>query len=187
MILLELLIGFLEIGLFSFGGAYGAIPLIRDVVLQFGWLEEEKLSYMIAVSESTPGPIMFNMATYVGSVKAGVPGAIVATLAVTLPAFLIVVLLTLLLKNLASRGIYKTVIGVLTACVTGMILATGVWMVLRCCFGGVTEFSPDYKAVILTIALTAVYLVWRTISKKRMSPILLICVAGAAGVLAYGW
>ena len=100
MILLELLLGFLEIGCFSFGGAYGAIPLIREVVLSYGWIEEEKLSYMIAVSESTPGPIMVNMATYIGSTKAGVPGALIATSAVILPAFLIVVLLTLLLKNL---------------------------------------------------------------------------------------
>ena len=67
--------GFLLIGCFSFGGAYGAIPLIREVVLYFGWLDDEKLSYMIAVSESTPGPIMVNMATYIGSAKGGVPGA----------------------------------------------------------------------------------------------------------------
>ena len=57
MILLELFAGFLFIGCFSFGGAYAAIPLIREVVLRFGWLDDEMLSYMIAVSESTPGPM----------------------------------------------------------------------------------------------------------------------------------
>ena len=56
MICLDLLIGFLKVGLFAFGGAYGAIPLIRDVVLSYGWIEDEMLTYMIAVSESTPGP-----------------------------------------------------------------------------------------------------------------------------------
>ncbi|MBP5653677.1 MAG: chromate transporter, partial [Lachnospiraceae bacterium] len=66
MIYLELLIGFLVVGLFSFGGAYGAIPLIRDVVLYYGWLDEEVIMDMIAVSESTPGPITVNLATYVG-------------------------------------------------------------------------------------------------------------------------
>ena len=65
MIYLELLIGFLKIGLFSFGGAYAAIPLIREVVLSYGWLTEETLSDMIAVSESTPGSIIVNMATYI--------------------------------------------------------------------------------------------------------------------------
>ena len=63
MILLELFIGFLRVGCFAFGGAYGAIPLICDVVLSYGWLDEEMLTYMIAVSESTPGPIMVNLAT----------------------------------------------------------------------------------------------------------------------------
>ena len=58
MIYLELLLGFLKVGCFTFGGAYSAIPLIRDVVLSYGWLSDEELSYMIAVSESTPGPIM---------------------------------------------------------------------------------------------------------------------------------
>jgi chromate transporter len=63
MIYLDLLLGFLKVGCFAFGGAYGAIPLIRDVVLSYGWLSEEMLTYMIAVSESTPGPIMVNLAT----------------------------------------------------------------------------------------------------------------------------
>ena len=89
MIYLDLFIGFLKVGLFSFGGAaYGAIPLIRDVVLHYGWMDEEALVNMIAISESTPGPIMVNLATYVGCNKAGVPGGIIATLAVVAPAFI---------------------------------------------------------------------------------------------------
>ena len=63
MILLELFWGFLKVGAFAFGGAYAAIPLIRDIVLSYGWLGEDALAYMIAVSESTPGPIMVNLAT----------------------------------------------------------------------------------------------------------------------------
>ena len=88
MIYLDLLIGFLEVGFFSFGGAYAAIPLIREVVLAHGWMDDEMVAYMIAISESTPGPIMVNMATYVGSVKGGIPGAMIATTAVVFPAFL---------------------------------------------------------------------------------------------------
>ena len=94
MIYLELFLGFLEVGCFSFGGAYGAIPLIRDVVLSYGWLSEEMLTYMIAVSESTPGPIMVNLATYVGSSQAGLLGSLAATIAVVLPAFVIILLIT---------------------------------------------------------------------------------------------
>ena len=97
MIYLELFLGFLKVGLFSFGGAYGAIPLIRDIVLSYGWLDDEMLTYMIAVSESTPGPIMVNLATYVGSSQAGLPGSAIATFAVILPAFIIILLIMVLL------------------------------------------------------------------------------------------
>ena len=83
MILWQLFLSFLQVGAFSFGGAYGAIPLIRDVVSARGWLDDEALTHMIAVSESTPGPIMVNMATYVGNSQAGLPGAAVATLLLT--------------------------------------------------------------------------------------------------------
>ena len=86
MIYLQLFLGFLKVGCFAFGGAYGAIPLIRDVVISYGWLSDEMLTYMIAVSESTPGPIMVNLATYIGSNQAGILGAVIATLAVVLPS-----------------------------------------------------------------------------------------------------
>ena len=95
MIYLDLLIGFLKVGCFSFGGAYAAIPLIRDVVLSYGWLTDEVLTDMIAVSESTPGPIMVNLATYIGSSQAGLPGAVLATLASVLPAFVIMLLINI--------------------------------------------------------------------------------------------
>ena len=86
MILKELLAGFLRVGCFAFGGAYGAIPLIRDIVLGYGWLTEEELTYMIAVSESTPGPIMVNLATFIGSRQAGLAGALTATAAISVYA-----------------------------------------------------------------------------------------------------
>lgn len=82
MIYLQLFLGFLKVGCFAFGGAYGAIPLIRDMVVSYGWLSDEMLTYMIAVSESTPGPIIVNLATYIGSNQAGFLGAVIATLAV---------------------------------------------------------------------------------------------------------
>ena len=187
MIYLELLLGFLEIGVFSFGGAYSAIPLIREVVLSYGWIDDDKLSYMIAVSESTPGPIMVNMATYIGSEKGGVPGAAIATLAVILPAFLIVIILTLLLKNLIKKGAVQSMLGGLKSCVAGVILATGAYMIMKCCIGGIQNFSFDIAALIMTAALCVIYFGSRKIFKKGISPIILICISGIAGVLVYGW
>ena len=187
MILLQLLIGFLEIGCFSFGGAYSAIPLIREVVLSYGWIEEEKLSYMIAVSESTPGPIMVNMATYIGSTKAGVPGAIIATAAVILPAFLLVVVLVYLLNTLLKNAVFQAVLNGLKSCVIGIILATGAYMILVNCIGKVTDVNVDVAAIIMTAVLSVVYFGSRKFIKKGISPILLICISGIAGVLVYGW
>ena len=186
MILFELFLGFLWIGCFSFGGAYGAIPLIREVVLSYGWIEEEKLSYMIAVSESTPGPIMVNLATYIGSVKAGVPGAIIATAAVILPAFLTVIVLMTLLKKLIGNGVFQATLSSLKACVTGIVLATGAYMILINCIGSVNNFSVDYSAIIMTVALGAVYFVSKKIIRNGISPIILICIAGIAGIFVFG-
>ncbi len=187
MILLELLIGFLKIGFFSFGGAYSAIPLIREVVLSYGWLDDEKLSYMIAVGESTPGSIMVNMATYIGSSQAGVPGALIATAAVVFPAFLIVIIITAIMKKSKKSDLFQTVIGNLKACIIGIILATGVYMALINCIGSVSDAAIDFAAIIMTAALFAVYYLSRKVTKNGMSPIMLICLSGIAGVLVYGW
>ncbi len=186
MILLELLLGFLEIGLFSFGGGYGAVPLIREIVLSRGWMGEEKLSYMIAVSESTPGPIMVNMATYIGSEKAGIPGAVIATAAVVLPAFVIVIVLTKLLSDVLRRDSVRTVLSGLMSCVTGIVLATGAFMILTNCIGSPSDVSFDLTATVLTVLLSALYFGSKRIVKNGISPILLICIAGISGVIAFG-
>jgi len=110
MIYLDLFLGFLKVGCFAFGGAYGAIPLIRDVVLSYGWFTDETLTYMIAVSESTPGPIMVNLATYVGSIQAGFLGAIISTLAVVLPSFSIILFVTSLSTILLKRKYIQSIL-----------------------------------------------------------------------------
>ena len=185
MILIELYIGLLKVGCFAFGGTYGAIPLIRDVVLSYGWLDEEMLTYMIAVSESTPGPIMVNLATYVGSSQAGFPGAAAATLAVVLPSFLIILLVTALLKAVLKDPCVQAVLRGLKPCMIGIILATGAYMIIR---NGmvISTGSLQIRPLILTAALGAVYFGSRKIMKGGISPILLICISAAAGIAAYG-
>ena len=130
MIYLELFLGFLWVGCFAFGGAYAAIPLIRDTVLSYGWLNDEQLTYMIAVSESTPGPIMINLATYIGSEQGGILGAALATIAVALPAFLLILLIMIVLKNILKNRYVQATLGGLQPCIIGIILIlTGVYMV----------------------------------------------------------
>ncbi len=187
MIYFDLLIGFLKVGLFSFGGAYGAIPLIRDVVLSYGWIEEDMLTYMIAVSESTPGPIMVNLATYVGSSQAGFLGAVIATTAVVLPSFFIVLLIMILLNKALGNSCVQAVLRSLKPCVIGIILATGVYMVFQHCAGSIRDPSVNPTAVMMTLILAGVYFGSGKILKKGISPIGLIAVSALAGIMAYGW
>lgn len=186
MIYLELFLGFLKVGCFAFGGAYGAIPLIRDVVMSYGWLSDEMLTYMIAVSESTPGPIMVNLATYVGSNQAGFLGAVVATLAVVLPSFLIILLVTALLKTALKNKYVQAILRGLKPCVIGIVLATGIYMVLGNCFGTITAIKVNVEAIIITAILVALRLGYKYFAKKKLSPILLIVVSAIAGMALYG-
>ena len=186
MMYLELFLGFLKVGCFAFGGAYGAIPLIRDVVLSYGWLSDEILTYMIAVSESTPGPIMVNLATYIGSSQAGILGAVIATLAVVLPSFLILLLITALLKTVLKNKYVQAVLRGLKPCIIGIVLATGIHMILQNCFGTISAIRIDWKATIVSILLAAFMLGYKRIAKKKLSPILLIVFAALVGIVVYG-
>ena len=186
MIYLDLFLGFLKVGCFAFGGAYGAIPLIRDVVMSYGWLNDEMLTYMIAVSESTPGPIMVNLATYIGSSQAGFLGAVIATLAVVLPSFLIILLVTALLKTALKNKYVQAVLRGLKPCVIGIVLATGVYMVLSNCFGAISALKVNVHAIILTAILIASMFGYKHFAKKKLSPTLLIVISAAAGVVVYG-
>lgn len=183
MIYLELFLGFLKVGLFSFGGGYAAVPLIRDTVLAYGWMDDERLSDLIAVSESTPGPIMVNMATYVGASQGGLPGAVIATLTSVAPAFIIVLLMMKVLKSALKNDAVSSVVDALKPCIAGIILATGVFMTVKNVIGIPKEFAFDLKALIVTAVLAAIYFASRKIRKNGISPIALIVLAGAAGVL----
>ncbi len=185
MIYLELFWGFLKVGAFAFGGAYGAIPLIREVVLSYGWLDDEALSYMIAVSESTPGPIMVNLATYVGSTRAGLAGTLLATTAVVLPSFLVVLLVMAVFRNAVKNRYVKAALSGLKPCIMGIILATGAYMILQNCLQAQGDFTPDVKKIVITVLLALVFFGSRVLWKKKMSPIALIIVSACVGIIAF--
>ncbi len=186
MILLELFLGFLKVGCFAFGGAYGAIPLIRDVVLFYGWLDDEMLSYMIAVSESTPGPIMVNLATFVGRSQAGILGSVTATLAVVLPSFIIILLVTALLKTFLKNPYVQAVLRGLKPCMIGIILATGVYILFKNVIV-IRDGTLLIRPLLLTLVLGLIYYGSRKIKKGGISPFLLICLSALAGIAAYGF
>lgn len=185
MILLELFLGFLYVGCFSFGGAYSAIPLIREVVVSGGWISDEALSYMIAVSESTPGPIMVNLATYVGSSQAGILGSAVATFAVILPAFFIILLVMIALSKVLEHRYTQAVLDGLKPCITGIILAIGAYMLLENLVHLTGGFSVNIRAVITALLLVAALVISKKVFKKKMSPIMLICISAVVGIIVY--
>ncbi len=189
MIYLELFLTFLQIGAFSFGGGYGMISLMREKVLLHGWLTEDELLNMIAVSESTPGPIAVNMATFVGSTQGGFLGSLFATLGVVLPSFAIILLIAALMRNLLKYEGVKAFLGGIRPCVVGLILATAVTMFLRTAIGFGSSgdtLSVDFKGMMIFAVLIAIAAVAKLAFKKKPSPILMIFISAGLGICFYG-
>ena len=188
MIYLELFLTFLQIGAFSFGGGYGMISLIREKVTAYGWLTEEEMLNMIAVSESTPGPIAVNMATFVGSSQGGFFGALLATLGVVLPSFILILIIAALIRNLLKYSGVKAFLGGIRPCVVGLILATSFTMLMSTVIGisniGDT-FTVDFKGIIIFALLIAIAVISKLVFKKKPSPILMIIISAGLGMLTY--
>ena len=189
MIYWKLFWTFLQIGAFSFGGGYGMISLIREKVLTHGWLGEEELLNMIAVAESTPGPIAVNMATFIGSSQGGLFGSLVATLGVVLPSFFIILVIAALIRNLLKYAGVKAFLGGIRPCVVGLIIATAITMFMSTVlgFGSLGDtFSIDLKGIILFVVLVAIAVFSKMMLKKKPSPILMIVLSAGLGMLLYG-
>lgn len=190
MIFLQLFLAFLQVGCFSFGGAYGAIPLIRDVVLSNGWLNESALAYLIAVSESTPGPIMVNLATYIGSTQAGLFGALIATAGVVLPSFVIILILSALMKRFIQNKAVQAVLSGLKPCIIGIILSTGLFMTAGNLLPNLSCFSLDgfdWRALVITILVIGLLFGFKKWKRRDFSPIFTILIAAGLGALFYAF
>jgi chromate transporter len=190
MTLLGLFAVFFKIGLFTFGGGYAMLPLIQQEALSRGWLDEQTLYRFIGICESTPGPIAVNMATFVGSIRAGLPGAVCATLGVILPVLLVMLLIASALKGFRENALVRAAMSGIRPVVAGMILAVGLWTMLRCLLCQTGEdgvaLRPDLSQIGIALALCAGTLIWRRGLKKPFSPILLILFSAVCGVVAYG-
>ena len=188
MIYLKLFLTFFEIGLFTFGGGYAMISLIREKALAFGWLTEEELLNMIAVSESTPGPIAVNMATFVGSTQGGILGSLVATLGVVLPSFLVILLIAAFIRNFLKYKSVQAFLGGVRPCVVALILATAVTMLLSTLLGITTVsggVAPDVRGIVILAILAAIALIFKKIKKKKPSPIWMILLSAGLGMVLY--
>ena len=142
MIYLQLFWSFLQIGLFSFGGGYAAMPLIQgQVVTSHGWLTMSEFTDLITISQMTPGPIAVNSATFVGLKIAGIPGAVVATVGCILPSCIIVTILAKLYLRYRSMDMLQGVLHSLRPAVVAMIASAGVQILITAFWGNGIEIS----------------------------------------------
>ena len=185
MIYLDLFLGFLKVGLFSFGGAYGAIPVIREVVMENGWVTESKFAYLLAISESTPGPIMVNTATYIGNEVGGILGSALATFTVCLPAFIIILLLSMILKNFLKNPYVQGVLSGIKPCIIGIILATGLHMIIENAFAEGLSIPKNWQSFLIMAVIIIAMLIYKKLKGKAISPIMLIAVAAVSGIVVY--
>ncbi|MBQ7788395.1 MAG: chromate transporter [Clostridia bacterium] len=188
MIYLELFLSFFKIGALSFGGGLGMISLIHDTCVSSGWLTENELLNIIAVAESTPGPIAVNIATFVGSSQAGMLGALLSTLGVVLPSFIIILIIASIAKNLLKYAGVKATLTAMHPAIVGLIISVTITMLLSQLFSIKTihsSFSFDYRALIILAVIAIIATAYTKIRKKGFSLILLIIISGALGVILY--
>ena len=188
MILLRLFFEFFKTGLFAVGGGMATLPFLYDISARTGWYTTEMLADMIAVSESTPGPIGVNMATYVGFVTAGIPGAIIATLGLITPSIIIILLIARALKAFRENPTVEAGFYGLRPCSVGLIAAAG-FLVIKLALFNTELYQASGKLIDLfdfkAIALAAVLLVCTRYVKKLkgLHPIFFILASAVVGIV----
>jgi chromate transporter len=183
MIYLQLFWEFFKIGLFTFGGGYAMIPLLKEAVLGHNWLSEEQFYDFLGVTESTPGPTAVNMATYVGSTQGGILGSLIATFGVVLPSFIIILLIAAVMKKFIKNKYVQRFLEGLKPVVLGLILSTGLLLLLKAVgYQSLTVFVPQVNAIKIFLLLIVTYFGYRFLFHKKMSTILLIAIAAVYGL-----
>ena len=189
MLYLKLFLTFLEIGAVSFGGGYGMISLIHEKVISYGWLSESEFLSFIAVSESTPGPLAVNMATFIGSSQGGMVGALAATAGVVLPSFIAIIIIAALINNLLKFAGVRAFLSGVRPCITALIIGTAITMFLSYFIGfdniG-SSISIDWRAFVILALLVGLNLLLKLRFHKKLSPIVMILISAALGVILYG-
>lgn len=189
MIFLRLFFEFFRTGLFAVGGGLATIPFLTDIGTRTGWFTHAELANMIAISESTPGPMGVNMATYVGFETAGIPGAVIATLGLVTPSIIVILIVAAFLKKFRSNPYVEAVFYGLRPASTGLIAAAG-WSVvcisllsLEWYMDGtniVMNWSVNGKCVLLA---AVVWFLTHWKQTKGLHPVIWIALSAVAGVV----
>lgn len=180
-IYLQLFLSFLQVGLFSIGGGYAAMPLIQsEVVYGHGWLTMSEFTDLITIAEMTPGPIAVNSATFVGIRIAGVPGAIIATFGCILPSCFIVSVLAFIYYKYKNVSTLQSVLASLRPAVVALIAAAGFSILKNVAFNG-GAIQTDNLNWIGLVLFAAAFFVLR---KFKWNPVLVMSLCGVGGLVA---
>ena len=182
MIYLQLFLSFLQIGLFSIGGGYAAMPLIQaQTVERHAWLTLQEFADLVTIAEMTPGPIALNAATFVGQRLCGLSGAIVATMGVALPSLIIVsVMANLYLRYRSGQGM-QVLLSSIRPVVVALIASAAVSLVKNALWNGA---SPSFSSISVP-SLVLSSLAFLLLRSKKTSPILVMALCGAAGLILF--
>ncbi|RDU24903.1 chromate transporter [Anaerosacchariphilus polymeriproducens] len=179
MIYLELFLSFIQVGMFSIGGGYAAMPLIQSqVVTKHGWLTMSGYTDLITISGMTPGPIAINSATFAGMRIAGIGGAIIATLGCILPSCLIVSFLAFLYYRYKEMSALKSILSSLRPAIVALIASAGLSILSLVLFNGESIQPSNINWIDGGIFLFAFFL----LRKYKWNPILVMCFCGVVGL-----
>ena len=181
MLYVKLFWEFFQTGLFAVGGGMATLPFLYDISDRTGWFTHEHLADMIAVSESTPGPIGVNMATYAGYITAGIPGAVIATIGLITPSVIVILLVAAFLSKFHEN---KYVLGAfygLRPASSAMITAAGLILARVVFFGGNFSNTINIKAIILAVILLAFTNI--ITFTKKLHPVIWIIFSAIAGII----
>lgn len=183
MIYLQLIYEFFIIGLFSFGGGLATIPYLKDLAERTGWYESSFITDMIAISESTPGPIGINMATYVGNEVAGFFGGIVATVAEILPSIIIVALVFRFMTSFKKNPNFKYVFYGIRPAVTGLLAFVGIELLSIAVVNAELIHVQGLASSINILKLIIFIAILFSIIKFDKHPVLYILLSGVIGIV----
>lgn len=187
MLYLRLFAEFFCTGLFSVGGGLATIPFLQDIGQRTGWFTSHELANMIAISESTPGPMGINMATYVGFTSAGIPGSVIAVLGLITPSIIVIMIVATVLRRFRDSKYVNALFYGLRPASTGLIAAAS-WSVITISLLDIAGWQTDGQLLTLfnwrcILVAVAIFVLTRLKFTKKLHPVVWILLSAAAGVL----
>ncbi|HZK56909.1 MAG TPA: chromate transporter [Clostridia bacterium] len=192
MLYLRLYLEFFKIGLFAIGGGLATLPFIRQLAGKYGWITQKQILDMIAISESTPGPIGINAATFTGNITAGLLGGVVATAGVVTPSIIIILLVAHYFTKFGETRIVKSVFSGIRPAVTGLIAAVGFGVAeiallnpegYKAALGALSIFNTKIMSILNIKAVVLFSIILFLISKYEKHPITYLIGSAVIGII----